>query len=376
MRALIARKTRVSMTDTTLVTWEEHVLPAGSPLTEGAKRPSRQSYLYPNGSEVVIKGLDRPGRLMSSDYDLIVVPEATELLLSDWEMLTTRLRNGVMPYQQIIADVNPDAPTHWLHQRCDGGTATVFYSVHEDNPVLYDAELGEWTPRGAAYLAKLDQLSGVRRERLRYGKRVGVEGAVYPWDHRIHLIDRFEVPESWVRFRSIDFGFTEPFVCQWWALDEDRRMYLYRELFATGQRVAVLAQRILALSQGEKFAYTVADHDAENRAELAAAGIPTVAADKRIEVGVQKVQGRLEVAGDGLPRLFVMRDALVAQDTALLERRAPTSTAEEMPAYVWPAGQDGKPRKEIPVQVDDHGLDALRYAVMSVERSLEGRLVA
>jgi hypothetical protein len=54
----------------------------------------------------------------------------------------------------------------------------------------------------------------------------------------------------------------------------------------------------------------------------------------------------------------------------------PTCTAEEFPGYVWPRGQDGKSKKEVPVQVDDHGMDATRYMVMAQERSLSGQLVA
>ena len=29
----------------------------------------------------------------------------------------------------------------------------------------------------------------------------------------------------------VDFGYTNPFTCQWWAMDHDGRLYLYREIF-------------------------------------------------------------------------------------------------------------------------------------------------
>src|SRR5690625_266521 len=112
MRALIARKTRVSLTQTGLVTLEDHVLPEGHPGLQGAQRSHRSTYQYPNGSEIVVGGMDNPVKVMSAEYDLIYVQEATELLESDWEQLTTRLRNGRMPYQQIIGDCNPSPPPH------------------------------------------------------------------------------------------------------------------------------------------------------------------------------------------------------------------------------------------------------------------------
>jgi hypothetical protein len=38
---------------------------------------------------------------------------------------------------------------------------------------------------------------------------------------------------------------------------------------------------------------------------------------------------------------------------------------------VWPKGIDGRPVKETPVDLDNHGMDAMRYAVMAIDnRSL------
>jgi hypothetical protein len=34
---------------------------------------------------------------------------------------------------------------------------------------------------------------------------------------------------------------------------------------------------------------------------------------------------------------------------------------------MWHKGADGKPNKEEPVKVDDHGVDGLRYGVMYAE---------
>ena len=80
-------------------------------------------------------------------------------------------------FQQLIADCNPDTPTHWLKKRADSGATTMLASVHEDNPTLYTDE-GELTDRGVAYMARLDALTGTRYQRLRLGKWVGVEGQI------------------------------------------------------------------------------------------------------------------------------------------------------------------------------------------------------
>jgi hypothetical protein len=45
----------------------------------------------------MIGGMDKPTKIMSSEYDFIYVQEAIELTETDWENLTTRLRNGRCP---------------------------------------------------------------------------------------------------------------------------------------------------------------------------------------------------------------------------------------------------------------------------------------
>lgn len=365
MRALIVRKTRASLSESTLVTFEQHVLGEDNPVGQGPTRQHRQVYRYPNGSVIVVGGMDRATRIMSTEFDVVYVPEAVELTITDYESLLTRLRNGVVPFQQIIFDCNPDAPTHWLKARADAGQARMYESRHEDNPRLWDEAAHVWTPEGAAYLAKLDGLTGVRKDRLRYGRWAIAEGAVYEFDRAVHLVDRFEIPADWQRFRVVDFGFTNPFVCQWWAMDLDGRLYLYREMYMTRRTVRRHAVDIRQWSEGEEYVFTVADHDAEDRETLAEEGIYTLPAIKDVTTGIQAVQERLKVQGDGKPRLFVMRDSLVEVDEALREDTKPYCTEQEFDSYVWPKGQDGKAVKEQPVKLFDHGMDAMRYLVMA-----------
>jgi PBSX family phage terminase large subunit len=358
-RVLALRKTRSSMTQSILVTFEEKVLPDGSPIKTGANREQRSRYVYPNGSELVLGGLDNADRIMSTEFDIIAVFEATEATEDDWERLSTRLRNGVMPYQQIIAECNPAGQYHWLNQRALQGRMTRILSRHRDNPTVSDA-----------YLKRLGQLTGARRERLLEGKWANQEGLVYDdFDVSVHVIPNRLVPvmpagwETWDRIRSIDFGYTNPFVCQWWAIDPDGRLYLYREIYRTRRLVEDHAKDILRLSGEERYSATVADHDAEDRATLERHGVKTTAAKKAVTPGIQAVQARLLPAGDGRPRIFLLEGALLEPDPELVDAKKPTCTVQEFDGYAWPKGVDGKAQKEEPVKVDDHGMDTMRYAV-------------
>jgi hypothetical protein len=361
MRGLMARKTRASLTESAMVTFQQKVL---HPAEGVIFHHESQEYRYPNGSVIVVAGLDKASKVMSSEYDLAYVQEATELTEDDWESITTRLRNGVMPYQQLLADCNPGPPTHWLKQRANAGKTLLIESRHKDNPTLWDRVLQRWTEQGAAYIAKLDALTGVRHARLRKGIWAAAEGMVYDgWDQAIHLVDRDKVRinAAWPRFWVVDFGYTNPFVWQEWAEDPDGRLYRIREIYRTQRLVEDHARDILAATKGEPRPQAViCDHDAEDRATLEKhLGIKTIAATKNVSAGIQAVASRLKPAGDGRPRLFLVRDALVMRDPELVEAKLPTCTEEEIESYVW---QDKK-AKDAPVKENDHGMDTTRYMV-------------
>ena len=369
-QALMVRQTRKSILGSAVVTYENKVLPfkptVDTPISKyGGERP--EFYTYPNDSKIIVGGLDDADKYLSSEYDYIYVNQAEEVSIDAWEKLCGRAtgRAGNAPYPQVMADCNPGPPHHWILQR---DQIRRYKTTHKDNPTLYDHDAGEWTPRGKKTIERLKSLTGLRYKRGYLGLWVGAEGQIYEFDDLVHHIDPFPIPDSWRRIRVIDFGYTNPFVCQWWAIDPDGRMYLYREIYMTGRTVRVHSKQINSLSAGESYEVTVADHDAEDRATLAENGIYTAAANKAVTVGIEKVEERLKLAGDGKPRLFVMRGCTVETDETLVEKFLPASTAQEFGAYVWAPTPDNKPNKEEPLKLHDHGMDAMRYAAMYLEQ--------
>lgn len=372
-RGLICRKTRASMTESVLVTFEAKVVQVGCDLNNQSRR-TRSSYDYDNGSVLVVGGLDNPDRIMSTEYDIIAVFEATECSEDDWEKLTTRLRNGKGPYHQIVADCNPASPSHWLKRRADRGQMEVFECRHQDNPVLWDRQAKDWTEQGRKYLATLQSLTGHRRARLLDGKWSAAEGLVYPeFNTATHVVAAMPAGwEKWPKLRSIDFGFVHPFVCQWWAIDPDGRMWLYREIYQTKRTVAEHAAIINRYSDGETYVATITDHDAEDRATLAAHGIQSVPAMKDHRTGRDAMHERLRVQGDGKPRLLFLAGCTLETDRELYQAKKPTNTVAEFDCHIYPPGQDGKAPKEEPIKLYDDGLDAARYAVMHQDAAGRG----
>lgn len=379
MRALMLRKTLSSFTSTGLVTWREHVaredIARKTCKWYGGSPQEAAQYQYKNGSTVTVGGLDRSTRIMSSEYDIIYVQEATELVEDEWEKLTTRLRNHKVSFQQIIADCNPAQPDHWLKKRCDDGTCLMLQSRHEDNPRLVD-ENGEYTVEGAQYLGRLDLLSGTRYQRLRRGRWVAAEGSVYEeYDPLVHVVKPFRPPRDWPRFWAIDWGYVNPFVCQWWAVSPEGRFFMYREIYMTKRLIEDHAETIRSIVlrkdrsgwREPKPVRIITDHDVECQATLERElGIATTQARKDFSVmeGIQAVQARMNPMSDGRPGVLFMRDALVEQDEELARFKKPTCTVEEIGGYVWESTPEGKPNKEQPRKMDDHGCDATRYFVV------------
>jgi phage terminase large subunit len=391
--ALMVRQTRNSILTSAVITYEKKVLPfpPSDPRCPIKKYGGEhvEFYAYPNGSKLWVGGLDDADKYLSAEYDFIYVNQAEEITLDSWEKLVGRAtgRAGNAPWTQVFGDCNPGPPNHWIKSR---PALQLLETRHEDNPSLHDGH--DWTEAGRKRLAVLDGLTGLRYKRGRLGLWVGVEGVVYEFDSTVHLIKRFEIPEHWQRIRVIDFGYVNPFVCLWLAIDEDGRLYLYRQLYMTQRTVARHMVDIHLYSRGERYTATISDHDAEDRATLAAKtivddeslvkkliaagfptnghkqvvlpGIHTTNADKRITVGIEKVQERLKLQGDNRPRLFVMEDSLIEIDETLKDAYKPYCTEDEFSVYAYPEGKDGKPVKEEPVKVYDHGMDALRYGVV------------
>jgi PBSX family phage terminase large subunit len=373
IRCLIARKTRESCTESVLVTWESKVVPDGSPLLVGADRNHRQRYTFPNGSEIIVGGLDKASKIMSTEYDLIYVPEATELTEHDWESLTTRVRNKQMPYNQLIADCNPDKPTHWLNQRCNTGQTERILSRHEDNPTVTEDDL-----------RKLRNLTGARRARLYEGRWAAQEGLVYEYEPKVHDASRAELialgiladtPDIQLGknvrrcIASMDWGFTNPGVLWVAALDSDGRAYLVYEVYQSQKLIdwwseqAVLAQTRFApdawYCDPSEPAYLLALQRARLRNVLPA--------QNEVAPGIQLVQKRLQLAADRRPRLRFYADASQGRDPVLVDAKRPVSTREEFDSYHWPPGVTGKEAKEEPVKDDDHGLDTVRYLIAALD---------
>ena len=168
----IFRKVRASLAATTQVTF----LQASRPGELVRRNKTEGWYELANGSRFWLLGLDAdpetgvPSKVGSLDLAFAFVDEAVELDEADWMMLLGRLRYPDVPYRQIGAATNPSNPDHWLKKRFTGDHADRLY-------LSAPTAANRFLP--ADYVARMQGLTGIYRERYVMGGWVAVSGGLF-----------------------------------------------------------------------------------------------------------------------------------------------------------------------------------------------------
>lgn len=98
------------------------------------------------------------------------------------------------------------------------------------------------------------------RKALLEGDWYSVAGGYFEesWDPRLHVCKPFEIPEDWIQFRAMDWGYKQPGVVGYFAMDDDGNLFLHREINFQGKdarQVAIILREVekkLGLWSGRK----------------------------------------------------------------------------------------------------------------------------
>jgi phage terminase large subunit len=348
-RLLMLRKRNTDLVATAMVTYTDRVLKSGDFRVKphGGSAMSAHEFRYlDTGSVIVTGGMDSESKVLSGQYDLVYVNEATDLTEADWETLTSRLRNGKLPFHQILGDCNPGPSAHWLNLRfppADEATErrVRLLSRHVDNPEMWDYRRGDWTGAGRAYVqGVLADLSGAQYERLFEGKWASVEGAVYKeFSRELHVM-RVDTT-GWGKLAGVDVGSSNP-TCVLTIRYAGDRIHVERELYRP------------ELSSTE-IVNTVA-HELEPGQTVV---VDPSAADyikdwKRLGFRAEKAEAAR--VPEGIARVRdVLRRCLLTIDPGC------KNTINEFESYAYPKNPTVS---DLPKKEHDHAMDPLRYAVM------------
>lgn len=208
---------------------------------------------FPNKSEIIFKGMDKPEKLKSLNGVTIVwLEECSEIKYDGYKELLGRLRHPYLSLHFILS-TNPVGTDNWVYKHFfkdvdDTGKETVTL----DDEILYKLKT---VVRGDTYYHHstvddnyfvqqdyIDQLEDMKKFdkdlwRIARRGRFGVNGLrVLPqWevrDHEMVMRDVSGIPKRWHR-RGMDFGFETSYnAIVWMAIDDKEKiLYIYKEYY-------------------------------------------------------------------------------------------------------------------------------------------------
>lgn len=212
-------------------------------------------------------------RYQGAEFDVVRFDELTHFTEYQYTYLMSRVR-GANPFPKMLkSSTNPGGVGHaWVKERfidpmppmevyTDPVTnyrrkfipSTVF-----ENNFLMEADPG--------YIERLKQLPEEEQKALLRGEWDIFKGQYFTeWKRNLHVVQPFELPKYWSRFRSLDYGL-DMCACYWWAVSDSGKEYIYRELHEPNLNLSQAAKKILELTPaGEEIEYTVASPDLWNR---------------------------------------------------------------------------------------------------------------
>jgi hypothetical protein len=226
----------------------------------------------------------------------------------------------------------------------------------DDNPYLSKNEI--------AYLESM--LPPDALERRKYGRFVGGNGLIFSEFGDENIVEPFNMSECKRFYISIDPGYKNPTAVLWLAVDDQDNIFVADDYEVAWKTIEEHSQAIK--DKTKKLGWDMEDiHvliDSAANQKTAACNRSTaeqyrscgIAVDakvgKNVLEGIIKMKG-LFCSANNKRRLFVFKCCL--------------NLIDELRGYFWK--DDDKPQKNA-----DHTIDALRYAIMEIERKVPPKL--
>jgi hypothetical protein len=283
---LILRRTNDELRE--LIWKSQELYPKAYP---GARWQEKKSqWIFPSGSKLWMTYLEREEdvlRYQGQAFSYIAFDELTQHATPfAWNYMRSRLRTTDPELPIFLrATSNPGGPGHsWVKRMfidpspanaafpatdIDTGNVLQYPEGHvkqgkplfyrkfipatlRDNPYLY---------KDGDYEANLLSLPEMQRRQLLEGDWAVADGAAFPeFRQSHHVVEPFEIPHDWRRFRSCDYGYSSYSAVHWFAIDPSyETLIVYRELYVSKHTGRDLAKAILPLERGEDIQYGILD---------------------------------------------------------------------------------------------------------------------
>lgn len=226
------------------------------------------------GGMICFRNLDDPTKYRSVEYALISVDEITLSRPETFEYLVfSRLRWPGIERTKFMAATNPGGISHLYFKRLWIDRDFPERMSHLKEQFKYVRALPTDNPYNTqSYFQKLKALEPNLRRALLEGDWNAFTGQVFgEFRTDIHVIEPFKIPPWWNRWCANDPGFNDPGVWLWFAVNEDGRVFIYREATFSeeecGEKVpySQQARKVKELTDQENIMWTVTGMDAYHR---------------------------------------------------------------------------------------------------------------
>jgi PBSX family phage terminase large subunit len=245
---------------------ENHVTQLSQMLFGIAKyNQSKKKFTFYNGSTITLQYCDKDKDLenfQGVEYDIFFIDEATQLSEHQMKIIAASCRGTNNFPKRVYYTCNPGGQGHGYIKRIfidrnynEGENPDDYEFIQalvDDNTALMEMQ--------PEYKQQLEALPENLRKAWLYGDWNIFEGQFFEdfVDDPKHYLDRqwthviepFEIPKYWEIYRSYDFGYSKPFSCAWWAVDQDGVFYRILEYYGCTKE----ANTGIKLTANEQFA--------------------------------------------------------------------------------------------------------------------------
>jgi len=361
----------------------------------GSKWSERKSlWTFPSGATLWMTYLDRDEdvkRYQGQAFNWVGFDELTQYPTPyPWNYMRSRLRTTSPELPLCMrATTNPGGPGHgWVKKMfidpspsntpfwatdIETGNRLEYPSSHSrrgeglfkrrfipaslfDNPYL--------TADGE-YEANLLSMPEVQRRQLLEGSWDIAEGAAFTeWNRDIHVVNPFDIPHNWVKFRACDYGYGSFSAVLWFAVTPAGQLVVYRELYVSKVLAVDLADMILDLeSEDGQIYYGVLDSSLWHKRGDTGPSL----AEQMVSRGCRwrpsdRSKGSRIAGKNELHRRLRMDEFTEEADIVFF------NTCVHSIAQLPIIPLDKKNPEDIDTKSEDHIYDALRYGIMSRPR--------
>jgi len=375
-RCLLIRRSMPELRD--LINHSQQLYPKAYP---GAKwREQEKEWRFPSGAKIEFGYAENTTdalRYQGQSYTWIGIDELPQYPNADiYNFLRSSLRS-VDPEIPVYmrATGNPgNVGSTWVKEMfVDPATPNERFSINIQTPVgnrsitrrFIPAKLQDnpYLMQTEDYYIMLASLPEVQRKQFLEGDWGAYEDAAFPeFNRAVHVVEPFDIPRNWHRFRSCDWGYSSPACVLWFAIDFDNNLWIYRELYTKKVVADAFARKVLEMEHGEYIRYGVLDSSTwARRGDVG----PSIA-ETMITAGCRwrpsdrsprsRINGKLE-----LHKRLSVRDKGDKKQPSLFVFDNCINLIRTLP--LLPCDKNNP--EDVDTHTEDHAYDALRYGCMS-----------